>query len=41
MERISVYNETYEVLQRFADEHDTSIAEVIQDLVDEYLDELY
>lgn len=41
MERISVYDETYGRLERYADEHDTTVAEIIEDLVDEYLDDLY
>ncbi len=41
MTRISVYDDTCEALERYADEHDTTVAEVIDDLVATYLDELY
>ena len=40
MKRIEVYDIEAEALEQYADEHDTTIEEVIYELVDQYLDEL-
>lgn len=39
MTRISIYDDTCQLLEKYADEHDTTIAEVIDELV-EYLSEI-
>jgi len=40
MTKINVYDYEAEVLEKFADEHDTSVAEVIMELVDQFLNEV-
>lgn len=40
MKQIDVYDIEYEALTKYAEEHDTMVAEVIYELVDNFLDEI-